>query len=198
MIHIESARFIKGIKGSDPILHDGIPQIAFVGRSNAGKSSVINALLGRNTLARTSVRPGKTMEINFYLVNERFYFVDIPGYGYARAGLAGRIKLKKFIEWYLASGEARPVCVVLITDIKAGLLESDAEIIALLRAEGYPYIIVANKADTLNQKETAHQIAEIKRTNDEMEIILHSARTKRGTDALLARILEGDRRSTAR
>ncbi len=97
------ARFARGIRGTDTILNDSLPQIAFIGRSNVGKSSVINALLG-STLARSSSLPGKTQEINFYLVDERAYFCDLPGYGYARVPGKVSEKLRKLILWYFTSG----------------------------------------------------------------------------------------------
>ena len=78
---IQSAEFIRGIKGTNPILNSSLPQIAFVGRSNVGKSSTLNALLNRKDLVAVSKKPGKTTEINFFLVNEKIYFVDLPGYG---------------------------------------------------------------------------------------------------------------------
>ena len=81
---IESARFIKGVFGSDSIFENGIPQVAFIGRSNVGKSSVINSLVNQNNLARTSSSPGRTREIDLFLINNSLYFVDLPGYGYAK------------------------------------------------------------------------------------------------------------------
>src|SRR3990167_3085191 len=117
---ISSAKFVKGITGTDDILYDGIPQIAFVGRSNVGKSSVINSLVNQKELVRVGKKPGKTTEINFFLINNKFYFVDLPGYGYAKLSPAEREKARKRMLWYLTESEARPL-VVLILDIKAGL-----------------------------------------------------------------------------
>src|SRR6266516_2479045 len=97
---ITSARFIRGIIGTNDILFDGLPQIAFVRRSNVGKSSVINSLTNRKDLVKVGKKPGKTTEINFFLINERFYFVDLPGYGYARLTPAEREKIRKRMLWY--------------------------------------------------------------------------------------------------
>ena len=95
---INTAQFIKGIRGTDEALEDDILQIAFFGRSNAGKSSSINALLGRNTLVKSSATPGKTKEINLFEVNETFHVVDLPGYGYAKISQTERDSLRKLIE----------------------------------------------------------------------------------------------------
>ena len=85
-MNITSAKFIKGVVGSDAILEDGTPQIAFIGRSNAGKSSLLNSLTNSKKLAITSDTPGRTREINVFLINDSHYFIDLPGYGYAQAG----------------------------------------------------------------------------------------------------------------
>ena len=100
MIRITSAKFIKGAVGTDDIFEDGTPQIAFIGRSNAGKSSVINSLVSEKGLARTSSFPGRTQEINLYLINKAFYFVDLPGYGFAKLSQETREWLQKVIHWY--------------------------------------------------------------------------------------------------
>lgn len=89
-MRITSAKFIKGITGTNEILYDGLPQIVFVGRSNVGKSSVINSLVNQKDLVKVGKKPGKTVEINLFLINRKFYFVDLPGYGYARMGSAER------------------------------------------------------------------------------------------------------------
>ncbi len=203
-MEIQSAEFVRGIKGTDPILKSGLPQIAFVGRSNVGKSSVLNALLNRKDLVAASKKPGKTTEINFFLVNRKFYFVDLPGYGYARAGLKKREKIKKLIVWYLTSGEARPASVMLITDIQAGFTDFDKEMIRILQEQNYPFVVVANKIDKLNQKEAAQKFFQMKNDSGEMatrepgerssrrmtEIFPHSAKTKEGTDMLRKKLLE--------
>jgi GTP-binding protein EngB required for normal cell division len=97
-LKINTARFVKGIKGTDEFLENDILQIAFFGRSNAGKSSTINALLGRNTLVKSSSTPGKTKEINLFEVNDTFHIVDLPGYGYAKISQTERESLRKLIE----------------------------------------------------------------------------------------------------
>jgi len=187
---IQSAEFVRGIKGTNPILNSSLPQIAFVGRSNVGKSSTLNALLNRKDLVAVSKKPGKTTEINFFLVNAKIYFVDLPGYGYARADIKKREKIRKLIVWYLTSGEVRPTLVVLITDIQAGFTDFDKEMLQIIQEQGYPYVVVANKIDKLNQKEIAQELLKMKNESNVIEIFPHSAKTKKGTDVLREKLLD--------
>ena len=187
---IQSAEFVRGIKGTNPILNSSLPQIAFVGRSNVGKSSTLNALLNRKDLVAVSKKPGKTTEINFFLVNAKIYFVDLPGYGYARADIKKREKIRKLIVWYLTSGEVRPTLVVLITDIQAGFTDFDREMLHIIQEQGYPYVVVANKIDKLNQKEIARELLKMKNESNGIEIFPHSAKTKKGMDILREKLLD--------
>jgi GTP-binding protein len=188
-MNITSADFVKGIIGTDPILGDQYPQIAFVGRSNVGKSSVINSLLLRKDLVKSSATPGKTREINFFLVNRTHYFVDLPGYGFARMAVAGAEKIRKLILWYLGSGEAPISLVVLIVDACVKPMPQDKEMIDILRREELPYVVIANKIDRLNQTERSHNLKEIE-TALGVTPLPYSARTKWGRDMLLAKFDE--------
>jgi GTP-binding protein len=185
---IKSAEFIKGIVGTNRILEDGLPQIAFIGRSNVGKSSVIASLLKRNDLVKTGKKPGKTTEINFFLINHKFYFVDLPGYGYAEGGKQKIEKIRKLIIWYLADSGARPDPVVLIIDIKAGITDFDKDMLDILRDQNHPYLIVANKTDKLNRKELQDQIKKIKEESGEENIILYSATNKMSPNVILDKL----------
>ncbi|MFZ3044238.1 MAG: ribosome biogenesis GTP-binding protein YihA/YsxC [Minisyncoccia bacterium] len=189
---INSAEFKKGIVGTDVILTDGVPQIAFVGRSNVGKSSVINSLTNRKDLVKVSNKPGKTTELNFFALNNgKAYFVDLPGYGYAEASPKQKEKIEKLILWYLMYSGARPHLTVLILDMKAGLTAFDEEMIRVLREQGHPYLIVANKADKLNQKDTSAQMRAIKGAAHEATVVPYSATTAtpKERDILLQKIL---------
>jgi GTP-binding protein len=192
-MNINSAEFLKGITGSDVILTDGVPQIAFVGRSNVGKSSVINSLLNRKDLVKVGNRPGKTTEINFFGINtKKCYFVDLPGYGYAKRPPKEKEKIEKLILWYLMYSEANMHKVVLILDSKAGLTAFDEEMIRVLREKGHALIIVANKIDKLNQKETSAQLRAIKETAHEAVVVPYSATTAtvKERDGLLQKIFD--------
>jgi GTP-binding protein len=186
-MEIKSADFVKGINGTDPILYNGIRQVAFVGRSNVGKSSLINALLKRKDLVKVGKKPGKTTEINFFLINKKTYFVDLPGFGYAEATPEKREKIRKLILWYLMYSEAEPL-VVLVLDIKAGLTDFDKEVLEVLRNEELQYLIVANKMDKLKQQDVVKQVNSIKQESKEGEIIACSAQDKKNLHILLKKI----------
>ncbi len=188
-MEITTAQFIRGVIGSHNLLVDEKPQVSFIGRSNVGKSSVINMLVGQKSLVRSSSSPGKTQEINFFSVNENVYFVDLPGYGYAKMGVKYREKLRKLILWYFISGEAPVSLAVLIVDAKAGLRKFDREMIAVLSEYEHPFMIVANKIDKLNQKELHHSLTEIMSEIGENAVVIpFSARTGRGKDKVLHEI----------
>jgi len=144
--------FIKGIRGTDPINDDGVPQIAFLGRSNVGKSSTINMLLNRKTLVKSSGTPGKTREINFFDVNKKYYFVDLPGYGYAKVSKKEREKLRRLIMWYITDVRPEERILIIVLDAQVGLTDYDRELIALAIEQDESVVVVLNKIDKLNQK----------------------------------------------
>lgn len=185
---ISSAEFVKGILGTDPILKEKHHQVAFVGRSNVGKSSVINSLVMRKDLVKSSSMPGKTREINFFFVNKAYYFVDLPGYGFARMGAKGAEKIRKLILWYLGSGEARVNLAVLIVDSSVLPMAYDKEMVGILRAENVPFVVVANKIDRLNQTERSHNLKAIE-SHLGAVVVPYSARTHSGREELLKVIL---------
>lgn len=189
MIKIKSAEFVKGVVGDDRILRDGIPQIAFVGRSNTGKSSLINALVNKRDLVKTGRKPGKTTEINFFIINNKFYFVDLPGYGYAKVGMEQREKIRQLILWYLTKSESKPQMVALIIDVKIGLTELDREMIDILREQKQRFAIVANKIDKLSQKEVLNSLERIKKESGGENIFPYSAKTKEKTALLLEKLI---------
>ncbi|MEN6310271.1 MAG: ribosome biogenesis GTP-binding protein YihA/YsxC [Acidobacteriota bacterium] len=156
-----AARFVKGLVGPDPILEDGTPQIAFIGRSNGGKSSVINSLTGRKGLARTSSFPGRTKEINVFLVEGRVYLLDLPGYGYSRNSFETEMRLHRLIDWYLFQSPYRPKRVVFIIDAEIGPTDSDLEMLRALEETGKPVIILANKTDRIKASRYGGRMREI-------------------------------------
>lgn len=188
-MHVRSAVFVKGIRGTDTVLYNGIPQVAFVGRSNVGKSSVINSLVNRTDLVKSSNRPGKTTELNFFLINKEVYFVDLPGYGFALLNPEEKEKIGKLMNWYFTASEVKPLCVVLIIDAKVGLTQTDKDMLQLLRMYQHNYLIVANKIDKLNKTELEKQLASIKSESNESGVIPFSAKEKKGIDVLLPKLL---------
>ncbi|MBU4480106.1 ribosome biogenesis GTP-binding protein YihA/YsxC [Patescibacteria group bacterium] len=196
---INSAKFIKGIRGTDDITNDGKPKIAFIGRSNVGKSSLINSLTGKKNLVKSSSLPGKTREINFFLINDNsktsdsdngFYFVDLPGYGFAKIQATQKEKLRKLILWYLFSGEAKNDKVVLIIDFKVGPSKFDLEMIDLLKEYKIDFVIVANKVDKIGKSIRIKQLEKIKKELAGEEIFLYSAKTGEGREELLCEITQ--------
>lgn len=184
-IKVESVKFIKGIRGTDPILHDPKPQFAFVGRSNVGKSSVINALLGRKGVAKSSSTPGKTKEINFFLVNEALFFVDLPGYGYARVSNTEKEQLVKMILWYLLESGASPKLVFLIIDANVGITKKDEEMIRALTEGDMPFVVIGNKIDKINKSIRKREIEKLKTACQPAEFVPFSAKEKIGVEDIL-------------
>jgi GTP-binding protein len=148
-LRIVTSRFERAvIRAADEPRAPG-PDVVFVGRSNVGKSSLINRLLGANGLARTSSRPGRTQSINFYRVNESCWFVDLPGYGWARAPVAVRRAWKPMVEGYLERRHARIALVVLVVDARHEISELDRTMRDGLDARTLSYVVAATKADKL-------------------------------------------------
>ena len=188
-MEIKSAEFKKGIRGTDEILYEAVPQVAFVGRSNVGKSSLINCLLRSKDLVKSGKAPGKTREINFFLINKKFYFVDLPGYGFAKMNLDKREQLAKMIQWYFFEKVYKRKAVLLL-DMKVGPTELDLEMLRILREHDQDVLIVANKADVLNQKERSAQMKNISAKMPGVEIVPCSAKTGEGRVEVLRRIFE--------
>ncbi len=178
---IKKAEFIWGVVKDNQPWPVNVPQIAFYGRSNAGKSSSINAIVGRNGLAKSSSAPGKTRQINFFNINDNLYFVDLPGYGYAKMSKVEKDKLQDLIFWFMCDTHVNMRVHVLIIDAKLGIQELDREIIELLYRSQEPMIILLNKTDKLNQSEIAKTLGRTRlEVGDNAHIIPFSARTKRG------------------
>jgi GTP-binding protein len=186
---INSIEFVRGVTGSTDFLKDERPQIAFAGRSNVGKSSLLNAITMRNGLVRTSKTPGKTQEINFYLANNSFYLVDLPGYGYAKLSEKLRDKLRKHISWYLLSGEAAIQTVVLIIDVSVGLKDFDRELLDIAVQQGYRIVIAANKIDKCTQKERDKAKKDLTQELPNAQLFFVSAKTGRGVKELRSALI---------
>ncbi len=161
--------FIAGADVIDRIPPDTLPEIAFVGRSNVGKSSLINALTNRNALARTSHTPGRTQQLNFFNLGDKFLLVDMPGYGYAKVSKEMKRNWKKLINTYL-KGRASLRCVFVLVDSRHGLKDVDKEIMEMLDIAAVPYRIVLTKIDK-QKKEEADKI----RIKIETELKKHAA-----------------------
>jgi GTP-binding protein len=146
------AEFVISSASPDTFPSDGLPEIAFLGRSNVGKSSLINALVGRKGLAFTSNTPGRTQTINFYRIDGAFYFVDFPGYGYARVPPPVAREWKKLIERYFEERETLKLSC-LILDARRGWMDKDLDLKQWLEYHGRQYLVIATKTDKSNQSE---------------------------------------------
>ena len=158
------------------------PEIVFAGKSNVGKSSLINALMNRKSLARTSGKPGKTQTINYYKVNDEIYFVDLPGYGYANANLATREKWGKMIERYLHTSK-QIKCIFLLIDIRHEPGKNDKQMYDWIVYNGYSPVIIATKLDKLKRSQIAKCIKTLREglgLQKEVVLIPFSSETKPG------------------
>ena len=188
IMKISKAEFAKGVIGDDYGLEDNLPQIAFLGRSNAGKSSVINSLVGKKDLVKTSKMPGKTREANFFRINNSFYFVDFPGYGYAKRSILERNKIIKRIFWYVKFSNARPKAVFLIIEASVGLTALDRDMIKILEVNKHKIVIVANKIDKLAKGAAEKQLSSIQKEARDIPVLGYSAKTNEGKDELTKKI----------
>jgi GTP-binding protein len=154
---ITSAEFISSVTQLQKLPSDGRPEFAFIGRSNVGKSSLINCLIQRRNLARTSATPGKTQTINHYLINNRWYLVDLPGYGYAKAPETVRRRWKKLIQDYLLTRSSLYAVFVLI-DARLSPQKADLDFLSFLGREQIPLVIAFTKADKLSKTKLKNNV----------------------------------------
>lgn len=184
---VTSAEFIKSAFNKSHWTTDGLPEISFLGRSNVGKSSLLNSLLLRKGLARTSNTPGRTQSINFFLVNQTFYFTDLPGYGYARVSKTMRADWGKMAEEYLAEREELALSIQLI-DVRHEPTALDRQLNEWLTFHQKNHIIVATKADKLSSNKLQKSLQEIEKTLPTSKIITFSSVTGKGKDAVWSAI----------
>lgn len=185
---IQSAQFIKGIVEDDEIMNNGLPQVAFIGRSNVGKSSLINALT-KSTLSRVSSQAGSTQQINFFLINRSLYFVDLPGYGFARASNETRDKLSSLIHSYLFNDVYTQKKVVLIIDINVGMTDKDIRMFEKLVEHTKDIIIALSKVDKITQSELHRNLSAIKKITMDCPLFLFSSKKGTGIGAISDEIL---------
>lgn len=162
------------------------PEFAFAGKSNVGKSSLINGLMNRKSLARTSAQPGKTQTINFYKINSSFYYVDLPGYGYAKVPVEEKARWGKMIERYLQKS-AMLKCVFLLVDIRHEPSANDKLMADWIHSHGYMPVIIATKADKLNRSQIAKHIKMVKEglgLGKGVTVIPFSSVTKQGREEI--------------
>ena len=189
---IISAEFIKSAFDEPDWPRDEKPEIAFLGRSNVGKSSLINSLLGVKGLARTSSTPGRTQSLNFFLINNRFRFVDLPGYGYAKVPKIIKASWGEMATNYLAK-RSQLVLSIQIVDSRHEPTTLDLQLNEWLAAHAKPRIVVATKSDKLSKNELRKNFERVKKTLDAGLIIAYSATTGLGREEVWRAIEEATR-----
>lgn len=166
---------------------DARVQIAFSGRSNVGKSSLLNTLLGRKSLARVSSSPGKTLTVNFYDVDQKIYFVDLPGYGFAKRSLNIKTDFSEVTDAYFTKNPMRDkiALVLQLVDVRIGPTEDDKMMISYLKETGLPFLIVATKADKLSKTALDRAILDIKADiDDDIDVLPFSSISRLGKEEL--------------
>ena len=189
-LNVNNAEFIRSAVRPADFPRDGLPQVAFAGRSNVGKSSVINRLLHRKNFARVGAAPGKTTHINYFLIDRSFYLVDLPGYGYAKVSKAERDRWGKLMELWFADNELMTLGI-LIVDARHKPTADDCTMAEWFKACGRPFSVVANKLDKLKKSEIEGNLLRIRETlelNNGVKVIPFSAEKGEGRQELLGLI----------
>ena len=190
-INLQKAEFILSAVAPKFFLRDGLPQVAFSGRSNVGKSSVINRLLNRKNFARVGAAPGKTTQINYFKIDNAFYLVDLPGYGYAKVSKAERDRWGKLMEGYFADPELMTLGVMIV-DSRHKPTADDCTMARWYREAGCPFVVVANKLDKLKKSQVEPNLQVIRETLELGEgdvVIPFSAEKGTGRQELVSAIL---------
>lgn len=186
LVNLHNAEFLRSAVKEADFPHDALPQIVFAGKSNVGKSSVINKLLNRKNFARVSAQPGKTIHINYFVIDKKLYLVDLPGYGYARVSKAEQQRWGTLMETYFAMDLL--TLGVQIVDIRHKPTRDDVTMANWFRASGKPWVVIANKLDKIKKSQLAGNLAEIRQTlllPEEVPVIPFSAEKGDGRDEVL-------------
>ena len=189
---IKNPKFEISAVGPKQYPNNNLPEIVLAGKSNVGKSSFINTMINRKSLARTSSQPGKTRQINFYNIDSKFYFVDLPGFGYSKMSHTEQEKVGKFIEEYLFNRK-NIACIVLLIDIRHDPSQNDIMMFNYIRSIGAPHIVIANKADKIAPTKVSSYVENLRKLLEanESDIILpFSSEKKVYTDDVWNEILK--------
>lgn len=187
-MNIQNTEFVISAAKKSDFPRDHLPQVVFAGRSNVGKSSVINCLLGRKNFARVGNSPGKTTHINYFLVDRQLYLVDLPGYGYAKVSQAERARWGRLIEQWFQDPSLMTLGVQIV-DARHKPTADDCTMIECFKQSGKPYIVVANKLDKLKKSEIEPNLLQIRNTlqiDEFVKVIPFSAEKKIGREELLS------------
>lgn len=191
-MNLHNAEFIRSVTAVADCPKDGLPQIAFAGKSNVGKSSVINKLLLRKNFARVGEAPGKTTHINFFRIDNKIYLVDLPGYGYAKVPMKEKERWGRLMEAYFAAEDTIDYGVMIV-DARHKPTTNDVTMAEYFKASGRPFVVVANKMDKLKKSEIEPNLACIRETlalPETVALIPFSAESGLGREALLSVLLK--------
>lgn len=189
-LNVNNAEFIKSAASPKQFIQSSLPCVAFAGKSNVGKSSVINRLLNRKNFARVGSEPGKTIHVNYFLIDGKLYIVDLPGYGYAKVSRAERERWGKLMEDFFASGLFK--LGVMIVDARHKPTADDITMAEWFKSSDCPFVIVANKLDKLKKSEIEPNMALIRSTlelEESVKIIPFSAEKGQGREELMAELI---------
>lgn len=189
-LNVNRAEFIRSAASPRQFIRSSVPTVVFAGKSNVGKSSVINRVLNRRNFARVGASPGKTVHVNYFLIDEKLYFVDLPGYGYAKVSQAERDRWAKLMEDFFAEASLMSLGVMIV-DARHKPTADDVTMTAWFKDSGRPMLVVANKLDKLKKSEVEQNLALICETlslPEDVMLIPFSAEKGQGRDALLAEI----------
>ena len=190
-VNLNRAEFIRSAAAPKQFIRGSLPKVAFAGRSNVGKSSVINRLLNRKQFARVGATPGKTIHVNYFEIDGKLFFVDLPGYGFAKVSQAERDRWSRLMESFFADGGTFDVGI-LIVDARHKPTADDITMAEYFRSSGQPFTVVANKLDKLRKSEIEPNLRLIRETlslPDDQLLIPFSAEKGTGREALMKEIL---------
>ena len=188
-LNLNRAEFVKSAAGVSQFINTPMPTVVFAGKSNVGKSSVINRILNRKNFARVGAEPGKTIHVNYFIIDDKLYFVDLPGYGYAKVSRSERDRWGKLMEDFFSSGAM--TLGVMIVDARHKPTADDSTMASFFKASGKPFVVVANKLDKLKKSEVEPNIALIKETlalDEKIPVIPFSAEKGQGREELISEL----------
>ena len=191
MLNVNKAEFIKSAASPKQFIRSSVPSVVFAGKSNVGKSSVINRLLNRKNFARVGASPGKTVHVNYFFIDEKLYFVDLPGYGYAKVSQSERDRWGKLMEDFFSEPSLISLGVMIV-DARHKPTADDVTMADWFKGSGRRFVVVANKLDKLRKSEVEGNLRQIRETltlPDEAKLIPFSAEKGSGREALTAEIL---------
>mgnify|MGYP002471702286 CR=1 FL=1 len=191
-VNLQKAEFVRSAAKAGDFPRDGLPQVAFAGRSNVGKSSVINRLLNRKNFARVGAAPGKTTHINYFLIDGKFYLVDLPGYGYAKVSKAEKERWGRLMEEWFADNGLMTLGIMLV-DARHKPTADDCTMAQWFKASGRPFAVAANKLDKLRKSDIIPNLARIRETlelDESVTVVPFSAEKGDGKQELLDLILK--------